>query len=115
MPKLFCDLAEVASTDDFQPQLWIDHRLWGDEDRRVSFATTGLSAFGLPEIEADGARWGPGELLKFCVNLVTYVIKRGAPIPDGDTIGRSATEKIKVRHAPSMWQREGLVMKLMLR
>jgi hypothetical protein len=111
-PKLFCDLAEVASPDDYMPQLWIDMRLWGDEERRVYFATTGLSAFGLPEIEVEGVKWDPRELSEFCENIIRYVIGRGEPIPDGDTIGRSAKEKIKIRHAPSMWERDGPVMRL---
>jgi hypothetical protein len=114
-PELFCELAAVASPDDYTPQLWIDMRIWGDKDRRVFFATTGLSAFGLPEIEVDGARWNPGELMEFCGNIITYVINRGEPLPDGDTIGRSDTEKIQIRHAPSMWEREGTVMKLVMK
>ncbi len=114
-PKLFCDLAEVASPDDFMPQLWIDMRIWGDEKHRVYFATTGMAAFGLLEIEVDGAKWDPSELAEFCGNIATYVIKRGESIPDGNTLGRSAKEKIKVRHAPSMWARAGAVMQLVMK
>ena len=110
-PKLFCDLAEVAEPDDYMPQLWIDMRIWS-ERRRAYFATTGLSAFGLPEIEVEGAKLNPRELMEFCENVIRYVIGRGEPIPDGDTLGRSAAEKIRVRHLPSMWERDGPVMKL---
>jgi hypothetical protein len=113
-PEFFCELAAKSSSENFTPMLWIDMRIWGDEQRRVYFATTGMAAFGLMEIEIDGAKWNPSELLEFCENIATYVIKRGESIPDGNTLGRSATEKIKVRHAPSMWEREEPVMKLVM-
>lgn len=110
-PEVFCGQAEVLADDDLFPPLWIDHRIW-KEGRKVRFATTGLHAFGLPELEAEGEGWPPGELFEFCQNLVTYVIQRGAPIPDGDSVGRTAEEKLKIRHARSMWERDGLVMNL---
>jgi hypothetical protein len=34
-------------------------------------------------------------------DLLAYAAKRGAAVADGDTIGRSATEKLRVRHEPS--------------
>src|SRR5262245_44009644 len=111
-PEAFCQLAEAVSTDDPIPQLWIDMRIWQEEDRKIRFATTGLAAFDLLEIEVDGATWHPGELLEFCANLASYLIKRGSSIPDGDTLGRSAEEKFKVHHKKSMWKRPGKVMKL---
>ena len=34
-------------------------------------------------------------------DLLTYLANRGVAIPDGDTVGRSADEKLKVRYVPS--------------
>ncbi len=109
-PAVFCSQAEVLTADDLFPPLWIDHRIWKD-GRKVRFATTGMQAFDLPELEAEAEACPPGELFEFCGDLVIYVIKRGGPIPDGDTIGRTAEEKIKVRHTKSVWDRPGKVMK----
>lgn len=111
----FCELAAVTSADDYLPQLWIDTRLWGDEAGRVSFATTGMAAFDLPEIEVERTTLDPRELLEFCANIIRYVVDRGDAIPDGDTLGRTATERITVRHRPSMWERAGPVMQLVMR
>ena len=112
-PEVFCAQAEQLSPDDLFPPLWIDHRIWR-EGTEVCFATTGLHAFDLPELEAAGRTWQSDDVFEFCQNLVTYAIQRGSPIPDGDTVGRTADEKIKVRHVPSMWEREGPVMKVRL-
>src|SRR5262249_26228670 len=112
-PETFCKTAQGLTLDDPFPPLWIDHRIW-QQDGRIRFATTGLRAFGILEIEVDGATLPPGEVFKFCSNVVRYVLERGSAVPHGDTIGRSATEKIKILHAPSMWERDGPVMKLQL-
>jgi hypothetical protein len=55
----------------------------------------------------------PAELLDFMHGVVTYILKRGKSLPDGDTIGRTATEKFRVRHKPSMFDR-GTVLRLSL-
>jgi hypothetical protein len=112
-PGMFCEQAERAAADNPVPQLWIDLRCW-PEGRGFRFATTGMYAFGIPEVEVDHATWPPGELYDFCANVVAYILRRGSAIPDGESIGRSATEKIKIRHAPSMWERDGPVMKLVM-
>jgi hypothetical protein len=112
-PEVLCEQAEVLTPDDLFPPLWVDHRLWQDGGK-FYFATTGLHAFDLPELEAEGGDWPPDEFFEFCQNLVTYIIKRGAAIGDGETIGRSAEEKFKVRHKKSMWDRPGKVMKFVI-
>ncbi|MBX9625958.1 MAG: DUF4261 domain-containing protein [Gemmataceae bacterium] len=111
-PEAFRELAAVVSAEDPVAPLWVDHRLWSEDGKTARFATTGLRAFGLPEVEVDRSSWEPGELHDFCSSIVGYVLGRGAAIPDGDTIGRSAAEKVKVVYARSMWEREGEVMKL---
>jgi hypothetical protein len=110
-PDMFCERAESLTADNPFPLLWIDMRLW-QEAQSIRFATTGLFAFGLPEVEVDRAACTPDELFAFCGSVVSYVLERGSAIPDGDTIGRSVTEKVKVRHSASMWDRKGDVMKL---
>lgn len=41
------------------------------------------------------------EPLEWFFNLLSYVASEGKAIPDGDTIGRTADEKIPVRYVPS--------------
>jgi hypothetical protein len=67
----------------------------------VSFLSRGLRRLGLKEIEV----WVPidkrGEGLDALLNLVEYTAQRGADIPDRDTFGREAGEKLRVRHVRS--------------
>jgi hypothetical protein len=42
-----------------------------------------------------------GDPLTFMLDMLTYCIQRGANIPDRDTVGRSANEKLRVRYEPS--------------
>ena len=34
-------------------------------------------------------------------DLLAYVVSRGRPLPDGDTVGRTAAEKLPVHYVPS--------------
>jgi Domain of unknown function (DUF4261) len=34
-------------------------------------------------------------------DLLAYVVSRGRPLPDGDTVGRPAAEKLPVHYVPS--------------
>jgi hypothetical protein len=109
--EAFRGLAEVVSADEPFPRLWVDLRLQRGEGG-YCFFSTGLEAFGLPEVEIDQTTWEPQEVLDFCDGIAGYLMQRGEAIGDGETIGRSAEEKIRVRHGKSMWEREGVVMKL---
>jgi hypothetical protein len=86
-------------------------RLEQNEDGSFRYFTTGMKSFGCLEIEIDHAQRLPEEILNFGYDIVSYVLRRGATLGNGDTFGRSAEEKIKVRHKPSMWDR-GTTMKL---
>jgi hypothetical protein len=110
-PSAFQEQAADLSAGNLAPQLWVDMRLVQNEDGSLRYFTTGMQPFGCLEIEIDQSRRPPEEILDFCYGIVSYVLMRGATIGDGETVGRSAEEKIQVRHQPSMWDR-GTVMKL---
>lgn len=86
-------------------------RLEQNDDGSFRYFTTGMNAFGCLEIEVDRTRRQPEAVLDFCYGIVSYVLSRGASIDNGETVGRTAEEKIKVRHKPSLWGR-GTAMKL---
>lgn len=110
-PAVFQEQSADLSPDRLAPQLWIDMRLEQNDDGSFRYFTTGMESLGCLEIEIDQSRRPPQEILDFCYDIVSYVLTRGATLNDGETVGRSAKEKIKVRHKPSMWKR-GKVMKL---
>jgi hypothetical protein len=111
-PAAFQDQASHLALDEVDPQLWIDMRLEQNDDDSYRYFTTGLTAFGRPEIEIDRSKQDPQEILEFCYAIICYILNSGATIGDGETIGRLDEEKIRVAYKPSMFDREGDVMKL---
>jgi hypothetical protein len=71
-----------------------------------------MNEFGLMEIEAQNARCSHAEILERVFGLAEYLITKGPVINDGETMGLSATDKIGVRHLPSMFPERGLVYQL---
>jgi hypothetical protein len=111
-PQAFQEQSAGLSPDNLEPQLWIDMRLAQNDDGSYRYFTTGMSFFDHLEIEIDRATLDPEEILDFCYSIINYILTSGVTIKHGETIGRSAREKIKVTHERSMWDREGKVMKL---
>lgn len=74
--------------------------------------TLGMDQFGLMDIEIDRYDMLPQELLDFVCNVAQYLILNGPVIKDGDTVGGSETERILVRHQPSLIEPERTVYKI---
>jgi hypothetical protein len=113
-PQAFQEQSAKLSPDNLEPQLWIDMRLEQNDDGSYRYFTTGMPAFGQPEIEIDRTTGAPAEIFDFCYSIINYILTRGVQIKHGETMGRSADEKIRVTHGESMWGREGKVLKLAL-
>jgi hypothetical protein len=71
------------------------------EDERFSAYTTGLTAFGLPELEVRRSAMTPPELFGTLADLANYELSTGKVLRDGDTFGASETDRIRVRYRPS--------------
>lgn len=110
----FRDHSVGLSSDELQPELWIDMRVEQNEDGTYRYFTTGMAAFGHKELEADGVTMAPEELFDFCYSIIYYILSENVGIASGETIGRSPEERYKVTHADSMWPREGPVLRMAL-
>ena len=111
-PQQFLEQAEGISEDQIPGPLWIDIRVEKNEDDdegSLRCFTTGLAPLGHMEIEVERAHLKPQELLEFVGDTACYMVNTNTPIRDGETLGRTATEKFKVRHTKSMFDR-GTVM-----
>jgi hypothetical protein len=73
----------------------------GTEGKTASVLSTGLRQFGLPELCVRAPLPQANEALACLFDFAGYVLRRGRPLPDGDTIGRTAEEKILVTYEPS--------------
>ncbi|HBO45182.1 MAG TPA: hypothetical protein DD670_14895 [Planctomycetaceae bacterium] len=112
-PDHFARMAKSVSVDDIPGPLWIDVRVEPNADGSHRCFTTGLAPLGFMEIEVRKSGLQPSELFEFVGDSACYIVNRRMQIPDGDTMGRTATEKYKVRHGESMFDRP-TVMQLVM-
>jgi hypothetical protein len=83
-------------------KLAVDDEYSRPDGGRTCFALTwGLAAFGLMEIEVRGFDGPPDELVSTMLNMAAYLIKSGATISHGHTIGHDEHHKFTVHHEPS--------------
>ncbi len=83
--------------------LWVNYRLSREPSGKFSLSTRGLKDFGLMEIETRDAPIPGLDLFDLVLGTTRYLISKGPVIRDGDTIGRSAKQTVRVRHAESHW------------
>src|SRR5689334_4311590 len=101
-PRLFINMADEFNSPQTLPlHLWVDARIFRNQDGTIGLFTTGLAALGHMEIEIPHIDMPPGDLREWLMNIVLYVVQNGPVLKHGQTIGMSAEQKIKIRHAPS--------------
>jgi hypothetical protein len=106
----FCEQADVATRDLLPLRLWIDFRVEPGEKDELFFATTGMKAFGLMEIETVAPRTRADYVLDRMFNAAHYLCDHGPVLKHGHTFGLSANEKIRISQRHSRWQRAGDVL-----
>lgn len=99
----FTTAALAADRSNFPVRLWVNFRIVGNEDGTHTLFTTGLDALGQMEIEIPRSSKSAPELERWAYNVTHYLLKDGEKIEDGETVGRSDSEKVRVRHVPSMF------------
>jgi hypothetical protein len=110
-PPVFVKMAAAMRDPKVPPlYLWVDFRVVRNPDGTFAMFTTGLEKLGRMEIEIPNIAMGPGELREWSVNIAQYLLEAGDKVKDGDTIGMSATQQIRVRHKPSLFGKQGLVL-----
>lgn len=110
--ELVIEFAKEVMPDMVALPLWINFRAGSGPEGKNVGCTNGLKALGLMEIETLNSPEPIGELRERLIGLADYLIENGPVIRDGDTVGESATERIKVVYRPSEFGNEGQVMRL---
>jgi hypothetical protein len=87
--------------------LWLDGPKAPNGQRTFAVITTGLAPFVGREIEFQPAARPPLEVGQRVAGTISYLMQHGAVLKDGDTVGISPTERIRVRHS-ERGQRPGL-------
>lgn len=91
------------TADHLPVPVWLRFQLVRDANNEgVRLYTLGMRQFGLMEIEVDRCRMAASELFEFVCNIAHYLIQSGPVIKDGNTVGGSAEERVRVLHRPSM-------------
>lgn len=109
--EYFRQLAAKSGSDDLPLLLWVDF-VMVMKDGGPFVSTQGLTAFGVMEVEGGSSRLKPIELLGKVHDIAHYLCTRGPVLQDGDTIGESMEERIRIRHAKSIWDRPEPVIRL---
>lgn len=94
-PEFVVDLAK----SDLPLPLWVGVSI-AKEKSGISLLSMGMKQLELPELLLS-APMPDGGALQFFYELLAYVARTGQPIPDGETVGRTEKEKLKVRYVPS--------------
>jgi Domain of unknown function (DUF4261) len=89
----------AASTLQEMVTLWTGVSVARDGSNRISLLSLGMKRFDRPDLLFTAPRRGESAQIFF--ELLAYAVDRKAAPADGETIGRSATEKWKVRYVPS--------------
>jgi hypothetical protein len=92
---------DTARTADVPIPLWSGFSVAGDGPGRVSFLSLGMRQLDLPEVLVTTPQATANDALFFLLDLLAYVATRGEPLPDGDTVGRTAEEKLRVEYVKS--------------
>lgn len=72
----------------------------------------GMKQLDLPELLLIAPKSSGNSALEPFFTFLSYVANRGEPVPEGDTIGRSETEKLRVQYVPSPLDRKTKVWRV---
>ncbi|CAK0758653.1 DUF4261 domain-containing protein [uncultured Gammaproteobacteria bacterium] len=103
---------EEVTTKDFPFETWISFR-WLDGprtskgERTLAVITNGLLPFVGREIEFQPVPLSPAEIALRVLGTIHVLLAKGPVLKDGDTVGISPAEHIRVRHA-NHGQRRGV-------
>jgi hypothetical protein len=95
------DEALATEGDGLPILLWVGINPVREEDGRVSAYTTGLSSFGIMEMEVRASARPFEEVMGRLVDAALYQVGTDKRLGDGETFGFSAEDRHLVRHLPS--------------
>jgi hypothetical protein len=98
-PKFFREIASSRTTMS-RLVLWTGVSI-AREGQRYSLLSYGMTQFQLPDLLLVVPRAKSDDAIPFLLDLLGMIVESGKPLPEGDTVGRTATEKLPVHYVPS--------------
>lgn len=109
-PDFFID---VAQSEELPLMLWngvtVSHKT-----KTFAMLTLGMAQLELPDVLLVARKSDGMEALAFLFDLARYVVDRGTALREGETVGRTAEEKLAVRYVACPLGRDVRVMRIEL-
>ena len=103
LPKnLYLDFSDFLKEDNLPLQLWLYIGIINQEDKS-SVYTYGMKEFGKSEIEIIDSAMDSDELYYFLLSILQYILEGDVTLNDGETIGFSEEEKIKITESKAVY------------
>jgi len=99
-PKFFLETAEdhdIAS----RIMLWTGVSVAHAKDGRLSLLSMGMKQLNLPDLLLIAPKSKGNAALATFFDFLSYSAEFGKPLPEGDTIGRTADERLPIHYVPS--------------
>jgi len=106
----------IASEQGVAPRimLWSGISVAREKDGRLSLLSLGMQQLQLPDLLLLASPSSEDTALETFFDLLSYVAERGEALPDDDTVGRTAAEKLRVRYVRSPVDRKKRVWRIEL-
>jgi hypothetical protein len=99
-PKFFRTMAAGGNVFPSRIMLWNGVSIAREGDR-YSLLSLGMKQLDLPDLLLIVPPARADDAITFMMDLLTMVVRDGKALPEGDTVGRSATEKLPVHYVTS--------------
>jgi len=93
----------VASDQGVAPRmmLWSGVSIAREKNGRLSLLSLGMEQLDLPNLLLIAGEGSKSVAIETMYDLLGYVAKRGEPLPEGDTVGRTNDERLTVHYVKS--------------
>jgi hypothetical protein len=93
----------VASDQGIVPRmmLWSGVSISCEKDGRLSLLSLGMEQLNLPNLLLVAGEDSGSVAIETMYDLLSYVAERGEPLPEGDTVGRTNDERLRVHYVRS--------------
>jgi hypothetical protein len=102
-PSSFEESATKMSREAPPFPLWFGLKIESHEDKTRSVFTVGLEHFGVMNVEVQRSKRPVLEAYELVGDIAIYLIKNGPVINAGETVGHTASQKIKVSVGSSIY------------
>lgn len=95
--------ASLAGEQGVAPRmmLWTGVSVARESDGRLSLLSLGMAQLALPNLLLVAGPESEGEALETMFDLLAYVARRGEPIREGETVGRTDEQRLPVQYVRS--------------